>query len=206
LIDTRALASTLPHTPALSSFPPSQNPPKPSPQNRSGFCRHQVPGFGPWHRAYLRQFELALIDAARIAASNFQSATLRRQYEQMAEAIRLPFWDWTNPEVPNLLTARSATVLDFETGQPTTTRNPFGFYEYVGAAGDGRNTGRRIMRGSTWAQTMSRSSRRFGMEMASFLRRYDDAAAWVIDACVPCTADMHVFYGDLGTDNCSAHC
>jgi hypothetical protein len=53
----------------------------------------------------------------------------------MAEAIRLPFWDWTNAEVPNLLTARSVTVLDFETGQPTTIRNPLGFYEYVVSAG-----------------------------------------------------------------------
>jgi hypothetical protein len=39
-----------------------------------------------------------------------------------------------------------------------------------GAAGDGRSEGRTLRRGSQWAQTMSRSSRRFGMEMASFLR------------------------------------
>ena len=39
------------------------------------------------------------------------------------------------------------------------------------AAGDGRSTGRKIIRGSTWSSTMSRSARRFGMEMASFLRR-----------------------------------
>lgn len=44
----------------------------------SGFCRHQVPGFGPWHRAYLRQFELALLDAARTAASAITDRKLRR--------------------------------------------------------------------------------------------------------------------------------
>ncbi len=37
----------------------------------------------------------------------------------------------TNPQVPNILTTRSVTVLDFETGEPTTIRNPFGLYEYT---------------------------------------------------------------------------
>lgn len=59
-----------------------------------GFCRHQVPGFGPWHRAYMRQFELALIQAARTAAAAFQDDELRAQYAQVAETIRLPYWDW----------------------------------------------------------------------------------------------------------------
>jgi hypothetical protein len=90
-----------------------------------------VPGFGPWHRAYLRQFELALQDAARTAAGAFSDRKLRRQFEGVAETIRLPYWDWTNPAVPELLTARSVTVLDVETGEPTQIRNPFGMYEYT---------------------------------------------------------------------------
>jgi len=97
----------------------------------SGFCRHQVPGFGPWHRAYLRQFELGLIESAKEAAANFQDRTLRSQFEDLAETIRLPYWDWTNPSIPNLLTARSVTVLDFETGEPTSIRNPLGAYQYT---------------------------------------------------------------------------
>lgn len=96
-----------------------------------GFCRHQVPGFGPWHRAYLRQFELALIQAARTAASMFEDSDLRSQYTSLAETIRLPYWDWTNPRVPGILTARTLTVLDWQNGVPTTIRNPFDLYQYT---------------------------------------------------------------------------
>lgn len=97
----------------------------------SGFCRHQVPGFGPWHRAYLRQFELALLDSAKVAASAFTDEALRTQFTAVAEAIRLPYYDWTNPRVPDILTASRVTVLDTETGQPTQIRNPLGAYEYT---------------------------------------------------------------------------
>jgi hypothetical protein len=62
----------------------------------SGFCRHQVPGFGPWHRAYLRQFELALLDSARAAAAQFLDDDLRSRYEAEAEKIRLCYWDWVS--------------------------------------------------------------------------------------------------------------
>lgn len=80
-----------PHLDTLPSLPAHSFP---LPYPRSGFCRHQVPGFGPWHRAYLRQFELALLDSARVAASQFRDQDLRKQYEAVAETIRIPYWDW----------------------------------------------------------------------------------------------------------------
>jgi hypothetical protein len=35
---------------------------------RSGFCKHRGPDFGPWHRAYMRMFEDALIKACHSVA------------------------------------------------------------------------------------------------------------------------------------------
>ena len=55
-----------------------------------------------------------------------------------ASSIRLPFWDWTNPRLPALITTNWVTVLDFDTGQPTRIRNPFLNYEYVVSVRGGR--------------------------------------------------------------------
>lgn len=67
----------------------------------------------------------------RTAADAFEDEGLRSQYASVAEAIRLPYWDWTNPRVPQLMTARTVTVLDRRTGEPTTISNPFGPYQYT---------------------------------------------------------------------------
>jgi hypothetical protein len=48
----------------------------------------------------------------------------------LAEELRLPYWDWTAPSVPDILTVNRVTVLDVN-GQPTQIRNPFFSYTFV---------------------------------------------------------------------------
>jgi hypothetical protein len=33
--------------------------------NTRGFCKHRQPAFGPWHRAYMKMYENALIEVRR---------------------------------------------------------------------------------------------------------------------------------------------
>lgn len=37
-----------------------------------GFCKHRGPDFGPWHRAYMKMFEDALIKACYTVAGEAQ--------------------------------------------------------------------------------------------------------------------------------------
>lgn len=79
----------------------------------------------------MTQFERALIEAAKEAAGNFKDSELRRECERIAETIRLPYWDWTNPKVPSLLTEAMVTVLDYKSGESKNIRNPFLDYKYT---------------------------------------------------------------------------
>lgn len=88
-----------------------------------GFCRHQVPGFGPWHRAYLRQFELALLDSARAAAAQFRDDNLRSQYEAEAEKLRLCYWDWVSKALLRICNVGNTAYSNLATSQATSTRS-----------------------------------------------------------------------------------
>lgn len=59
-----------------------------------------------------------------------EDRSLRRQYTSLASTCRLPYWDWTKPNLPSLLTASTVLVLD-ESGNEVETRNPFTPYQYV---------------------------------------------------------------------------
>lgn len=63
-------------------------------------------------------------------ADRFESRRLRSDYQGVAETCRLPYWDWTKPNLPKILTDRSVTVLD-EHGAEVEVRNPFAPYQYV---------------------------------------------------------------------------
>jgi len=51
------------------------------------------------------------------------------------------------------------------------------------------------LRGSTWAQTMSRSARRFGMEMASFLRSNTWRCTYLTG--VGCTGNLESTHNEI---------
>lgn len=59
-----------------------------------------------------------------------EDRTLRRKYTSLASSCRLPYWDWTRPNLPSLLTASTVLVLD-EAGNEVEARNPFTPYQYV---------------------------------------------------------------------------
>ena len=58
-----------------------------------GFCKHRGPDFGPWHRAYMKMFEDALIKACYAVAERFTDSRVRDEYMGVAETCRLPYWD-----------------------------------------------------------------------------------------------------------------
>lgn len=79
---------------------------------------------------YMLAFERALMAAAARAARKFTSPVLQSSYGAMAAAIRLPYWDWTQPRVPALLVDNHVMVVDWE-GKPLKVDNPFGLYKYT---------------------------------------------------------------------------
>lgn len=134
-----------------------------------GFCKHRSSDFGPWHRAYMKMFEDALIKTCQDVAERIEDRSVRRQYTSLASSCRLPYWDWTRPNLPSLLTASTVLVLD-ESGAEVETRNPFTPYQYVASTGTGRQAGAILKRARNWASAMSNSAGQFGRQLSSFVR------------------------------------
>lgn len=63
------------------------------------------------------------------------------------------------------------------------------------AAGDGRDAGRRVIRGLNWAQTASQSARRFGSEMASFVRSNTWRCTYLTG--VGCTGNLESTHNEI---------
>ncbi|KAL8742761.1 MAG: hypothetical protein Q9190_004809 [Brigantiaea leucoxantha] len=84
-------------------------------QNLAGYCTHASILFPTWHRPYLALFEQILWNNAQQIATAYPTA-LREEYQQAANTLRLPYWDWSiNPTMPA------------EVSQPMITVNgPFG--------------------------------------------------------------------------------
>lgn len=60
---------------------------------QKGYCPHANPLFGTWHRPYVALFEQQLQKAAKQVASQFPASS-RSKYEDAANKLRVPYWDW----------------------------------------------------------------------------------------------------------------
>lgn len=80
-----------------------------------GYCTHSSIDFPPWHRVYLALYEQAFLAAVQATINQFSGAE-RTRYQNAANCMRLPYWDWAQGPgkaatvVPDLLTNKMVTV------------------------------------------------------------------------------------------------
>ncbi|KAK6337344.1 hypothetical protein TWF730_002747 [Orbilia blumenaviensis] len=94
-------------------FGPWQMPAEGNYNRQLGYCTHHSVIFLSWHRPFLLLLEQTLYRKAREIASRF-SGGARTRYQAAAEGVRLPYWDWSDPNtqshVPAIVTAATVSV------------------------------------------------------------------------------------------------
>lgn len=99
-----------------------------------GYCPHFQVLFGTWHRPYLVLFEQKLQTIAKSIAGQFPTTT-RSRYQDAANKLRLPFWDWAKalpndqPIIPLSMSNEKARVA-FPNGTAATIDNPLFDYNF----------------------------------------------------------------------------
>ncbi|EEH19206.1 hypothetical protein PABG_01525 [Paracoccidioides brasiliensis Pb03] len=95
--------------------------------NNAGYCSHGSTLFPVWHRPYLAMYEERISrHAQRIA--NLYPQNVRGKYQQAAQNLRIPYWDWANdPQMP-----RSVTIPELNINSPSGMRTiPNPLYNYA---------------------------------------------------------------------------
>jgi tyrosinase len=105
-------------------------------QEMKGYCPHASSLFGTWHRPYLALFEQILHDRAVDVANEHPAGASRDHAMQIAEKVRLPYWDWaidppdsTEGVLPNSLRRPIATVI-FPNGTSGQIANPLHRFDF----------------------------------------------------------------------------
>ncbi|MCJ1262196.1 hypothetical protein MMC22_002066 [Lobaria immixta] len=76
----------------------------------AGYCPHGSILFPPWHRPYLALFEQILWKTAQNIARRYPLSQ-RRQYQEAAKTLRIPYWDWAlSSRMPDLTNTRWITI------------------------------------------------------------------------------------------------
>ncbi|KAF4589100.1 tyrosinase 2 [Ophiocordyceps camponoti-floridani] len=102
----------------------------------AGYCPHGEPIFLPWHRAYVVLYEQSLVSAAKQIASQYPGGE-RKQYEEAADTLRAPYWDWAaTGKVPNA-TLPDKVKIKTPKGQKEVD-NPLANYKFPQQAVQGR--------------------------------------------------------------------
>ncbi|TDZ36414.1 Polyphenol oxidase 1 [Colletotrichum spinosum] len=105
----------------------------------AGYCPHNQMLFGTWHRGYLSLYEQILVGHARDIAAAYPGDD-ERIYVDMAEILRLPYWDWAmDSNVPPVTALPTVFVHKPVNGtvQRTSVRNPLYRYTYPESAQEG---------------------------------------------------------------------
>ena len=105
------------------------------PASNGQWCHHKAASFLQWHRAYLRQFEQELERVAKseTCLARFRGHADETQFREAALALRLPYLDWTSPELFNNGTFTIDTVSVVNTGSAggrETIANPLASFRY----------------------------------------------------------------------------
>ncbi|RVD83947.1 Tyosinase C-terminal domain [Arthrobotrys flagrans] len=104
-----------------------------------GYCTHHSVIFLTWHRPFLLLLEQTIYRKAREIANRF-SADVRPKYQAAVNGLRLPYWDWSDPNtqshIPTIVTAATVSVTQpGANGAPvvTTIPNPLKSYTFQSA-------------------------------------------------------------------------
>ncbi|KND89565.1 Tyrosinase [Tolypocladium ophioglossoides CBS 100239] len=96
----------------------------------AGYCPHGEPLFASWHRPYVCLFEQVLVSNARQIASKYPQK-YRQQYEQAANNLRAPYWDWAADSTVPPATVPTTVEVNFPNGQGLQRRStPNPLYTY----------------------------------------------------------------------------
>lgn len=68
-------------------------------QDQAQWCAHGIPSFRPWHRAYVRLFEINLCRVATSEAvtQHYRGHPHEKEYAAAAKALRMPYVLWEQP-------------------------------------------------------------------------------------------------------------
>ncbi|KAL5598596.1 hypothetical protein BROUX41_003478 [Berkeleyomyces rouxiae] len=76
----------------------------------TGYCPHSEELFATWHRPYTILYEQALGKAAQEIANTYP-VSMRSEYQQAADRLRSPYWDWAADfNVPPVSTLPELTI------------------------------------------------------------------------------------------------
>jgi tyrosinase len=98
-----------------------QNPNIAKPVER-GYCPHSNMLFAIWHRPYMLLFEQKLQEIAINIANRFPDS-VKSKYQEAANKLRLPYWDWARtipgnePIFPDILATEKVQVINTDNSQ-----------------------------------------------------------------------------------------
>ncbi|KAL4246234.1 hypothetical protein ABKN59_009368 [Abortiporus biennis] len=98
----------------------------------AGYCFHASVLFPTWHRVLLLAIEQSMNEAAHkviIGNSNRLSPAEHAKWEQSANELRFPFWDWTtkveeNEGLPDVFKSKTVEILDWNGQKRVYSPNP----------------------------------------------------------------------------------
>ncbi|KAF2760027.1 Di-copper centre-containing protein [Pseudovirgaria hyperparasitica] len=99
-----------------------------------GYCPHFSNVFFPWHRPYLALFEQSLYKHILDVVRQFPEGDERDQQRKVADAIRLPYWDWalplkSGPIIPEIMSNKTI-VVKRPNGTEESIQNPLYSYRF----------------------------------------------------------------------------
>ncbi|PHH80405.1 hypothetical protein CDD82_1771 [Ophiocordyceps australis] len=98
----------------------------------AGYCPHGEHIFLTWHRPYLALYEQELVAHARQLAAQYPP-NVRAQYQQAADTLRAPYWDWASDQSVPPATVAPRTRVNIPNGSGTQlveVNNPFATYTF----------------------------------------------------------------------------
>ncbi|PHH59817.1 hypothetical protein CDD81_2556 [Ophiocordyceps australis] len=98
----------------------------------AGYCPHGEHLFLTWHRPYLALYEQELVGQARRLAAQYPP-NVRAQYQQAADSLRAPFWDWGSDQSVPPATVAPRTRVNVPNGQGVQlveVDNPFATFRF----------------------------------------------------------------------------
>ncbi|KJZ74666.1 hypothetical protein HIM_06016 [Hirsutella minnesotensis 3608] len=98
----------------------------------AGYCPHGERIFLPWHRPYLALYEQELVRHAKRIAGTYPQR-YRSQYQQAADTLRVPFWDWASDQAVPRATVPGRISVNMPSGQgvrATEIENPLSTFRF----------------------------------------------------------------------------
>lgn len=95
-----------------------------------GYCQHGNPLFPTWHRPYMLLFEQSIIRQAKLLAETFTDAEEKKIADEIADQLRIPFWDWADHStrilgLPDVFTSTQISLsYNWKSFSRTTMPNP----------------------------------------------------------------------------------